>query len=221
MISDYFGKKIRRKQKRSSPSCNFDIHFKNLFETSLSDLSNDTVDDINEHISDDVIHDEFLDAPFSMIDLENALKKLKNNKSPGFDNVLNEFLKLNTPLFKEVLLYIFNALFNNGYFPEAWSIGLIIPIFKKGDPDLPENYRGITLLSCVGKLFTSLINTRLNVWAEANDKFDKNQYGFRDKKSTTDAMFILQNIIDIYLEKNSALFVTFIDLKKHLIVPII
>ena len=139
---------------------------------------------------------------------------MKNNKSLGFDNVLNEFHKLNTPLFKEVLLNIFNALFDNGYFPEAWSIGLIIPIFKKGNPDLPENYRGITLLSCVGKLFTSLINTRLNVWAEANNKFDKNQYGFRDKKSTTDAMFILQNIVDIYLEKNSSLFVSFIDLKK-------
>ena len=185
--SRLFWKKIKRKQKKSLPSCNFDNYFENLFETCLSDLSTDTVDNISENISVNVLHDEFLDAPFTMFELENALKKLKNNKSPGFDNVINEFLKLNTPLFKEVLLYIFNALFNNSYFPEAWSIGLIIPIFKKGNPDSPENYRGITLLSCVGKLFTSLINTRLNVWAESNNKFDKNQYGFRDKRSTIDA----------------------------------
>ena len=212
--SRLFWKKIKRKQKKSLPSCNFDNYFKNLFETCLSDLSTDTVNNINENISVNALHDEFLDAPFTMFELEKALKKLKNNKSPGFDNVINEFLKLNTPLFKEVLLYVFNALYNNSYFPEAWSIGLIIPIFKKGNPDSPENYRGITLLSCVGKLFTSLINTRLNVWAESNNKFDKNQYGFRDKKSTIDAMFILQNVVDLYLEKNSALFVSFIDLKK-------
>ena len=61
---------------------------------------------------------------------------------------------------------------------------------------------------------TSLINTRLNVWDESNNKFDKNQYGFRDKKSTIDAMFILQNVVDLYLSRNDALFVSFIDLKK-------
>ena len=84
MIEDFFGKKIKRKHKKSLPSCNFDNYFKNLFETCLSDLSTDTVDNISENISVNVLHDEFLDAPFSINDLENALKKLKNNKSPGF-----------------------------------------------------------------------------------------------------------------------------------------
>ena len=139
---------------------------------------------------------------------------LKNDKSPGYDNILNEFLKHNTHLFKITLLSIFNLLFKKGYFPDAWSVGLIIPIFKKGDPSIPENYRGITLLSCVGKLFTSMINTRLNFWAEANNKFDNHQYGFREKRSTVDAMFILQNIADIFLKQNNALYVCFIDLQK-------
>ena len=85
---------------------------------------------------------------------------------------------------------------------------------KKGDPTLPGNYRGITLLSCVGKLFTGIINQRLNSWAEHNLKYDGNQYGFRDNKSTIDAMFVLQNIIDVFLSNNNALFVSFIDLKK-------
>ena len=160
------------------------------------------------------MHDDFLDAPFTINDLDIALKKLKNNKSPGFDNVLNEFLKLNSPLFKTTLLSVFNILFTNGYFPDAWSIDLIIPIHKKGNPDIAGNYRGITLLSCVGKLFTSLLNTRIKDWAEMNYKFDKDQYGFREKKSNIDAMFILQNVIDIFLSNNNALFVSFIDLKK-------
>ena len=126
------------------------------------------------------------------------MKKLKNDKSPGYDNILNEFLKLNTTLFKKTLLSIFNLLFKKGYFPDAWSVGMIIPIFKAGDPNLPENYRGITLHSCVGKLFTSMINSRLNLWAELKNKYDNDQYGFIDKRDTVDAMFILQNIVDIF-----------------------
>ena len=212
--SRLFWKKIKRKQKKKKPSCDFNSYFKNLFETSLSDLSDTGQTLINDNTTEDALHDDFLDAPFTLNDLDIALKKLKNNKSPGFDNVLNEFLKLNSPLFKITLLSVFNILFTNGYFPDAWSIGLIIPIHKKGNPDSAENYRGITLLSCVGKLFTSLINTRLNAWAETNYKFSKDQYRFRENKSTMDAMFILQNVVDIYLSNNNALFVSFIDLKK-------
>ena len=101
-----------------------------------------------------------------------------------------------------------------GYFPKAWSVGLIIPVFKKGDQNLAENYRGITLLSCVGKLFTSILNQRLNCWAEENKKHDQNQYGFRDNKGTIDAMFVLDCIIDVFIKNSNALYVSFIDLKK-------
>ena len=77
-----------------------------------------------------------------------------------------------------------------------------------------DKYRGITLLSCIGKLFTGILNTRLNKWAEKNNVFDKYQYGFRENKSTVDALFILQNIVDVLFEKNKCLFVSFIDLRK-------
>ena len=86
------------------------------------------------------------------------------------------------------MLSIFNILLHQGYFPKAWSVGTIIPLFKKGDPTLPGNYRGITLLSCVGKLFTGIINQRLNSWAEHNLKYDVNQYGFRDTRIRLSAL---------------------------------
>ena len=53
-----------------------------------------------------------------------------------------------------------------GYFPENWSEGFIVPIFKKGDINEVSNYRGITLLSTLGKLFTRILDNRLNKWAE-------------------------------------------------------
>ena len=57
-------------------------------------------------------------------------------------------------------------MFDIGYFPEAWSEGFIVPLHKKGDLDDPNNYRGITLLSTIGKLFSKIINSRLNMWGE-------------------------------------------------------
>ena len=53
-------------------------------------------------------------------------------------------------------------------YPTLWSRGLIIPIFKKDDPSNRENYRGITLISAMGKIFTSIMNSRLNVASEKN-----------------------------------------------------
>ena len=212
--SKLFWKKIKRKQKQIKTSCDFHLYFKELFETPLSFLSDNSINTIENNCLTPQKYDNFLDSDFTITELEKAIKKLKNEKSPGFDNILNEFLKINTSLFKNTLLSIFNTLFSKGYFPKVWSVGVIIPIFKKGNINQAENYRGITLLSCVGKLFTSMINQRLNEWAETNDKFDKDQYGFRNNKSTVDAIFILQNVIDMFVKRNKALFVSFIDLKK-------
>ena len=54
----------------------------------------------------------------------------------------------------------------------------------------------------------------MNKWAETNLKFDDLQHGFREKKGTTDAMFLLQTAVDIFLSKQNALYVSFIDLRK-------
>ena len=62
---------------------------------------------------------------------------------------------------------IFNLIFNTIILPDAWLIGNVIPIFKdKGSKLDPKNYRPIALLSCIGKMFTSILNDRLNVYFE-------------------------------------------------------
>lgn len=80
--------------------------------------------------------------------------------------------------------------------------------------DNAENYRGITLISCLSKLFTNILNIRLNKWAEANSCFDNFQFGFREKRSTVDAMFLLQCVVEIFLYKRKSLIASFIDLRK-------
>ena len=75
----------------------------------------------------------------------------------------------------------------------------------------PDNCRGIILLSCFGKLFTSVINRRVSRYLEEYALICEKQAGFRSGYSTLDHIFSLKCIIDIYLSENKRLFAAFID----------
>ena len=76
---------------------------------------------------------------------------------------------------------------------------------KKGDIDEPSNYRGITLLSTFGKLFTKIVNKCLNVWAEKYHVYSEAQAGFRKNMGTVDNIFILHGVITHLLNNNKKL----------------
>ena len=91
----------------------------------------------------------------------------------------------------------------------------MVPLFKKNDPNDVNNYRGITLISCFSKIFTGVLNNRIkNKWAENNDILSDLQFGFRKGRSTIDAIFVLNSIIQKVLKEKGSLFYAFIDLKK-------
>ena len=91
---------------------------------------------------------------------------------------------------------------------------IIVPLFKKNDPNDINNYRGITLVSCFSKIFTGVLSNRLKKWAENNDVLSDWQFGFRKCRSTTDAIFVLNAIIQKILNEKGRLFCAFIDLNK-------
>ena len=107
-----------------------------------------------------IMFDE-LNREISKTELTSAIKQLRNGASAGPDLLLNEFFKNGTGTLINYLHALFNKLFQMGYFPETWSEGYIVPIFKKGDVNEVSNYRGITLLSTLGKLLTRILNNRL------------------------------------------------------------
>ena len=110
---------------------------------------------------------------------------------------------------------LFNLILDTGIIPESWTIGVIKPIYKnKGNPKAPENYCPITLLSCFGKLFTLIINNRLNKYCEEHNTINRCQAGFRKKHSTTDNLFILKSLIDILQSQHEKLFCCFVDFKQ-------
>ena len=96
---------------------------------------------------------------------------------------------------------------------EQWLYGDIIPIFKnKGDKSDPKNYRPITIVSCFGKLFTSVLNNRSNKFSDQYHVILENQGGFRKGYSTNDNLFILH--ILIHIMKKKKLYCAFIDFAK-------
>ena len=114
------------------------------------------------------------------------------------------------------MLFFFNLVLETGLIPSDWSIGMIKPLYKgRGSPESPDNYRGITLLSCVGKLFTAVLNERIVNFIEANKLLGEEQAGFRSSYSTQDHIFTLHCILQWYLRvKKKRLYCAFVDYKK-------
>ena len=130
-----------------------------------------------------------------MEEVEKGVRHLKKGKSPGEDHILSEFIDYGKEHFKQILVDLFNKLYVNGYFPDKWSTGVIVPIYKKGDKSNPSNYRGITLTSTMSKLMTYLLNERLLHWLDYNDLSSQSQFAYKPGYSTIDAVYVLQSAI--------------------------
>jgi len=98
-------------------------------------------------------------------------------------------------ILSKYLLVLFNNFFELVYFPKAWSVGFVVPLQKKGSLNNENNYRGITLLSTIGKLFSRVLNNRLNSWADKYSVYIEAQAGFRSTMGTVDNIFVLHGII--------------------------
>lgn len=191
---------------------------KDAWFTHFSDLLNFDVntEDAAEYLDlpVDVPFDALLDSDISEGEVKIALRKLKCGKAAGPDQIINEFLKYAEPLILPFLVRMFNKVFSSGIYPEEWTKSIIIPLHKKGDRDNPDNYRGISLLSCVSKVFTSVLNARLMRWAETNSVITDAQAGFRRKHSTIDHIFALYACIEKQFARNAKLYVAFVDFYK-------
>ena len=112
-------------------------------------------------------------------EINRAILLLKNNKSAGNDRILNEFLKTGKSFLLPYITKIFNMIFINGFYPSSWRLNTLTPVYKKGDKNNPENYRGIAVSSSISKLFCSVLNKRLTNFLYAKNKIPINQIGFR------------------------------------------
>ena len=157
------------------------------------------------------VFDPILDRAITVEEVEKSIKHLKKGKSPGEDYILSEFIDYGKEHFKQILADLLNKLYVNGYFPEKWSTGVIVPIYKKGDKSDPSNYRGITLTSSMSKLMTYLLNERLLQWLDYHKLSSQHQFAYKPGYSTIDAVYVLQSVI---AQNKPVTFCAFIDFSK-------
>ena len=89
-------------------------------------------------------------------DVKKAVKTLQTNKSPGLDNIFNEFIINGGESLYLTLAIFFNMCLDNHIFPDDLKLSNIIPLFKKGKRNLCNNYRPVKLLSTIGKYLRGL-----------------------------------------------------------------
>lgn len=156
-----------------------------------------------------------LNNPISESEILGAIKSLKLNKSGGADEIANEYIISTKHLLMPVYVKLFNIILDTGIVPSDWVKGNIIPIYKnKGNKLDPANYRPITLLSCIGKVFTAILNNRLSKYLDDNEILNETQSGFRKDYSTIDNIMVLYSLIEYFKSKKSKLYCCFIDFAK-------
>ena len=149
--------------------------------------------------------------PFTIEEVENAVKTLKNNKACGWDRIAAETIKKGGNTMNQMLLKICNLAWSERKTPKDWSKGLITPVHKKGDKLDPANYRAITLISIPGKVLCKMILNRIQPTIDSH--LTEEQCGFRSSRGTTDAVFVVRQIMEKARERHLKLHWNFVDFK--------
>ena len=204
-----FGKGKGKSMKSSLTNDDFYAHFKGLIERDEGDPTDNYYDITNT----EPVYEE-LDKDITCEEISKAIHKLKCNKSCSEDCILNELFIKCQDVLMPLIHNLFNKILASGIYPELWTKNCIVPLHKKGDADDVNNFRGISIVSCFGKLFTSILNTRLLEWDNENNILTDAQFGFRPGMSTVDAIFVLQSLINKTLKNKRRLYCCFVDFQK-------
>ena len=152
--------------------------------------------------------------PIVVQDIRDAMGKIKTSKSLGSDNIPSYFLKLATPYIENALVFMFNTSLETSQFPDCWKNARITLIFKEGDRAERSNYRPISVLPVISRLFEKLVFNQLYEYLVKNKLIHPGQSGFLKLHSTLTCL--LKNTDDWYsgLDTGQMVGTVFIDLKK-------
>ena len=172
-----------------------------------SEYHSDVIDEMRRHSPR-----EELDDPPILDELLIALRRLKKGKARGKTGILPELLLFGGEIMCDRLLQIMKSAWQAGAVPRDWKDAVIVPIPKKGDLNDCDNWRGISLLDVVGKVFSHVIQERLQQLAE--EILPDSQCGFRKGRGCTDIIYAARQPVEKCHEHADCLFILFIDLRK-------
>ena len=141
-----------------------------------------------------------------------AISKMKNNKAAEFDEITVELMKAGGQTIVSTITTLLHTCWTSKMVPDEWSKGIIVKLPRKGNLTDCNNWRGICLLSIPGKILSTILLKRLRSAVEVTMR--EEQAGFRARRSCTEQIFTLRNIIDQCIEFQKPIVIHFIDFKR-------
>nr|VZI33164.1 unnamed protein product [Spirometra erinaceieuropaei] len=155
-----------------------------------------------------------LDLPPSLQETIRAVQQLSSGKAPGSDAIPAEVYKHGGPLLMDHLTALFQEMWRQGEIPQDFKDATIVHLYKrKGNRQVCDNHRGISLLNIAGKIFARILLNRLNNHLEQG-LLPESQCGFRRHRGTTDMIFAARQLQEKCQEMRTHLYSTFVDLTK-------
>ncbi|VEN37593.1 unnamed protein product [Callosobruchus maculatus] len=150
--------------------------------------------------------------PPTISEIREIIKKIKNNKTPGSDNITAEMFKYGGEALEVHMYNMIKNIWIKEELPEDWREAIICPIYKKGDKADCHNYRGIALLNAAYKILTMYLKDKLTV--EMENIVGEYQCGFRPGRSTIDQIFTLRELQAESYEHGLQTLVLFVDFQQ-------
>lgn len=153
-------------------------------------------------------------TPTTESEIFKIVLSLKNGSSGGTDGLGSDIFKKNIDALKVPLTYIVNLSLKNGVFPNKCKEGKVLPLFKGGDRNEIKNYRPISILNTLSKIIEKIVKNRLTKFLDMNEILSRNQFGFRERMGTSDAISKLSHHVLNTLDQNKQCIGVFLDLAK-------
>lgn len=165
-----------------------------------------------EFMGDRVRYSIFLEA-VTQDELLQIIRSLKDG-APGYDEITAKVLKSSVPSIVEPLCYLCNLSLSEGVFPQELKLANVLPLYKSGDDMLFNNYRPVSLLCTLSKVFEKIMYSRLLNFLETYKILIKNQFGFRKFHSSFMALMLMMDKISKALDGGNYVIGIFLDFSK-------
>ncbi|KAK3565371.1 hypothetical protein QTP86_007107 [Hemibagrus guttatus] len=153
-----------------------------------------------------------VDSFITQAEVTEVVQQLLGGKAPGVDEICPEYLKSLDVVGLSWLTRLCNIAWQSGTVPLDWATGVVIPLFKKGDQRVCSNYRGITLLSLPGKVYSRVLERRVRPLVEP--RIQEEQCSFRPSRGTLDQLYTLHRVLEGSWEFAQPVHMCFVDLEK-------
>ncbi|KAK3566946.1 hypothetical protein QTP86_006763 [Hemibagrus guttatus] len=156
--------------------------------------------------------DSEVDSFITQAVVTEVVQQLLGGKAPGVDEIRPEYLKSLDVVGLSWLTRLCNIAWQSGTVPLDWATGVVVPLFKKGDRRVCSNYRGITLLSLPGKVYSRVLERRVRPLVEP--RIQEEQCSFRPSRGTLDQLYTLHRVLEGLWEFAQPVHMCFVDLEK-------